>query len=117
MSYYTEQDLSTFTDADFEEFLDNWARRLVGNEEINTSGNVYVQELIVNNEQDAENALNLFLGTDSTSTTALFRGTEITTTGAMTQTYKYISQMALGYATYGSKYYQNEDLYETINTV
>ena len=114
LSYYTEQDLSTFTDADFEEFLDNWARRLVGNEEINTSGNVYVQELIVNNEQDAENALNLFLGTDSTSTTALFRGTEITTTGAMTQTYKYISQMALGYATYGSKYYQNEDLYETI---
>ena len=62
LSYYTEQDLGTFTDADFEEFLDNWARRLVGNEEINTSGNAYVQQLIAGNERNAENALNLFLG-------------------------------------------------------
>ena len=113
LSYYTEQDLGTFTDADFEEFLDNWARRLVGNEEINTSGNAYVQQLIAGNERNAENALNLFLGDERTST-SLFRGTEITTTTAMTQTYKYICQMALGYATYGSKYYQAEEVYEII---
>ena len=114
LSYYTEQDLAAFTDADFEKLLDNWARRLVGNETINSSSDSYVQELIKGNEEAAEEALNLFRGINGHTSTSLFKNTEITTTFAMSTTYNYIRNMALGYATCGTKYYQNEELYEII---
>ena len=114
LSYYTEKNTSTFTEDDYNLFLENWKRKLVGNEEINSQDNELTKALIATIDKNAATAVNLFLGTDSTSTTALFNGVEITTTGQMTATYEHIRAMAMAYATYGSEYYQNTDILATV---
>ena len=104
----------TFVDDVFVLFLEKWKRRLVGDKKLNSTDNKYVKQLIQSREKAAEQAFEKFLGFDHLSMKALFQDTDIITTGMMTQTYSYLRQMAIGYATYGSKYYKNETFKKVI---
>lgn len=98
--------------------LTNYRKFLVGNEEMNKLEQVKVK--IQNIEKNAEKSLNLFKGTNNPN--QLFKGKEydmskdatinasLPTSDAFNKTAILIENIALGYSTYGTKYYQDENV-------
>lgn len=98
---------------DFDAVKKAWRTYLVGDENNNTKDSV-VAKVIANTEREAQSAWSMMNADKNRE--VLFGKNKITATADMTQQYKYLAQMAMGYGTYGSELYHNKKLKKDILT-
>ena len=109
---FGDYDTSSFTDADYAAVAKNYRDKLVGNEKINNMDNPYVREKVEAINKRCADAL---LGLDRSGDPAILWGTKLlkdTEDGA--RQYSYVRDLTKGYATFGSDYYKNEDVFKDI---
>ena len=105
-------DASKFTPADYKMAREKWCLRLVGNKELNNLDNPLVVNIIKQVEEKCENALNTMnRGEDPV---ILWGDKAPTESDELSKQYGQIRNMALGYATYGNKFYHSDELAQDI---
>lgn len=109
---FGDYDTSSFTDEDYEAAAKNFHDKLVGTKETNDPENPYVREKLDVIDANCEKALSTL---DRSGDPPILWGEKLlrdTEDGA--RQYSYVRQLALGYATYGSKYYENKEVFDAI---
>lgn len=112
LAYAKKIDLEAFTPEDAKQAKDKWRNIIVGNEKVNDMSDPNISAQIKTIERNADAARALLVKQNVGA--CVFSGLAMTSTANLTSAYDYVLKMAKGYACYGSKYYQDEELLEDI---
>ena len=109
---FGDYDTSKFTDEDYEAVAKNYHDKLVGNEEINNMDNPYVRAKVEAIEKKCEQALKTL---DRSGDPPILWGEKLLrdTEDGAAQYYR-VRDLTKGYATYGSKFYKDKDVFDAI---
>jgi len=97
-----------------EEFMNAWLEDIVGSESINDLSDSHISARITDAEEKADEALTHLMA--EPTETQLFDDVILSTTSDMTKYASRIYNMALVWGTYGSTYYKDAELLETVKT-
>lgn len=117
--YSISPSLDDFDDTIYTKIKNNWRTLLVGNEKTNSSKSEAVTSKITSINNTCKNSWDKFQSTfESNTRDSLFNITIVQGKSGdeskINTIYNHLYNMAMGYATYGSDYYQNQKLYNNI---
>lgn len=111
-AYANPADIKNFSEKDCETVLESWRRHLVGDESINDLSIPEIATRIRSLDQNAELAREQLIRNNPSD--EIFTGIQSVDSADMTTTYNKVQYMAKAYATYGSKFYQDEEILKDI---
>ncbi|MBQ8526673.1 MAG: discoidin domain-containing protein [Clostridia bacterium] len=111
-AYANPIDAASFSAEDCKPVKDNWRRYLVGDETINDMSDPNIAAKIKSLDNNARLAWEQLIKGNPED--EIFTGIQSVDSGDMTTAYNKVWYMAKAYATYGSEYYHNEELFADI---